>query len=87
MLPLYWHPRRKTIIYILFHFTHLHEIQYDPNTLPPSPKRNIWRVWHIVVSPLVVVAPCQHVTHDPPKNFYRLVYHKKVLTQIFEGRD
>jgi len=43
-------------------------------------------VWHIVVAPLVVVAPCQHVAHDPPKNCYRLVYHQKILTQIFEGR-
>jgi hypothetical protein len=36
-------------------------------------------VWHIVVAPLVVVAPCQHVTHDPPKTCYRLVYHQKIL--------
>jgi hypothetical protein len=43
-------------------------------------------VWHIVVAPLVVVEPCQHVTHDPPKTCYRLVYHQKILTQIFEGR-
>ena len=42
-------------------------------------------VWHIVVTPLVVVAPCQHATHDPPKTCYRLVYHQKILTQIFEG--
>jgi hypothetical protein len=41
-------------------------------------------VSNIVVSPLVVVSPCQHVTHDPPKTCYRLVYHKKILTHIFE---
>jgi hypothetical protein len=65
---------------------HLHEIQYDPNTLPPSPQRNIWTVWHIVVAPLVVVAPCQPVKHDLPKTCCRLVYHQKILPQIFEGR-
>jgi hypothetical protein len=43
-------------------------------------------VWHIVVAPLVVVEHCQHVTHDPPKTFYRLVYHQKILTKILEGR-
>jgi len=43
-------------------------------------------VWHIVVAPLVVVAPCQHVADDPPKTCYRLVYHQKILTQIFKGR-
>jgi hypothetical protein len=41
-------------------------------------------VWHIVVAPLVVVAPCQHVAHDPPKTCYRLVYHQKILTQILK---
>jgi hypothetical protein len=40
----------------------------------------------MVVAPLVVVAPCQYVAHDPPKTCYRLVYHQKILTQIFEGR-
>jgi hypothetical protein len=63
-----------------------HEIQYDPNTLPPLLQRNIYMVWHTVVAPLVVVAPCQHVAHDPPKTCYRLVYHQKILTQIFKGR-
>ena len=43
-------------------------------------------VWHIVVAPLVVVAPFQHVIDDPPKTLYRLVYHQKILAQIFEGR-
>ena len=43
-------------------------------------------VWHIVIAPLVVVAPYQHVAHDPPKTCYILVYHQKILTQIFEGR-
>jgi hypothetical protein len=39
-------------------------------------------VWHIVVAPLVVVAPFQHLAHDPPKNCYRLVYHKKGLLEM-----
>ena len=43
-------------------------------------------VWHKVVDPLVVVAPFQHVANDPPKTCYMLVYHQKILTQIFEGR-
>ena len=64
----------------------LHEIQYDPNTLPSLLQRNIWMVWDIVVAPLVVVALCQHVADDPPKTCYRLVYHQKIITQIFEGR-
>jgi hypothetical protein len=28
----------------------------------------------------------QHVADDPPKTCYRLIYHQKILTQIFEGR-
>lgn len=35
-------------------------IQYDPNIPPPGLERNIWIFLHIVVSPPIVVAPCQH---------------------------
>ena len=43
-------------------------------------------VWHIGVSHLVVVAPCQHVTHDPPKTCYRLVYHQKNTNTNFRRK-
>ena len=58
-------------------------MQYDPNNLPILPQRNIWKVLHIVVAPLVVLAPCQHVEHVLPKTCCRLVYHQKIPTQIF----
>ena len=41
----------------------------DPNTLPIFPQRNIWKVLHIVATPLVVVAPCKHVKLLITKSF------------------
>ena len=42
--------------------------------------------YDIVVAPLVVVAPCQHVAHDPPKTCYRLVYHQKITNTNFQRK-
>ena len=38
--------------------------------------------WWYNTSFHTVVAPCQHVQHDPSKSCCRLVYHQKILTQI-----
>ena len=37
---------------------------------------------HTILSPLVVVVPCQHVEHVIPKTCYILVYHQRIPTQI-----
>ena len=57
--------------------------QYDPDIPPLVLQRNIWMLLHIIISPPIVVAPCQHAQHDPSKTCCRLVYHQKILTQIF----
>ena len=60
-----------------------YELTEYPNIPPLVLQRNIWIFLHIIVSPPIIVAPCQHVQHDPSKTCCRLVYHQKNTNKNF----